>query len=112
MGHDTLNKTISIPNLPRNPHVWDTPAANTLYIDHPIDTAEDLRDKWLSDEIKSNPLMSAEDDSMDLRYGSELGRFAVRTKRHEPSLMDDEPDEPELEDEDDDEENPDGYYAN
>ncbi|MDB5187165.1 MAG: hypothetical protein JWM07_637 [Candidatus Saccharibacteria bacterium] len=111
MLRDTLNKTISIPDLPRNPHVWGTPDANTIYNDHLVDPfTETVREEWLTDETNSNPLVSAEIDTKESRYESELGSLAVHTKNHEPSLMDEDED-PEQDEPDDDEANVDGYYA-
>jgi hypothetical protein len=78
MGHDTLNKKISIPDLPRNPQVWGTPPADMLYNDHSIDPSmNDVRDEWLSNEIDSSPLISPEErDVTESRYGAELGKKA------------------------------------
>jgi hypothetical protein len=79
MGHDTLNKTISIPDLPRNPYAWGIPSADMLYNDHLVDPLEDemLREDWLGDEVNSNPLMSEEKDVKESRYGAKLGGLAV-----------------------------------
>lgn len=81
MGHDTLNQSISVPDLPRKPHVWQTPNADILYDDHLIDPlrAEILREDWLRDETDSNPLTSGEKDIEDTRYGTKLGSLAVGT---------------------------------
>lgn len=81
MGHDTLNRSISIPDLPRKPHEWQAPNADILYDDHLIDPlrTEMLREDWLSDETDSNPLISGEKDIEDTRYGSKLGSLAVGT---------------------------------
>lgn len=92
MGHDALNKKISIPDLPRNPHVWDAPDADMLYNDHLIDplTDDTLREEWLRDETDSNPLISAEKDVEESRYGSKLGSLAVGSNDSERSIVDDE----------------------
>lgn len=81
MGHDTLNKKMSVPDVPRKPHVSgapDAPDANMLYNDHLIDplTDDTLREEWLRDETDSNPLISAEKDIEESRYGAELGKRA------------------------------------
>jgi hypothetical protein len=53
-----------------------------LYSDHLIDpsTADTLREEWLSYENDSNPLVSAEKDVKELRYGPELGKRAFDLK--------------------------------
>lgn len=81
MGHNTLNQSISVPDLPRKPHVWQIPNADMLYDDHLIDPlrTEMLREDWLSDETDSNPLTSGEKDIEDTRYGTKLGSLAVGT---------------------------------
>lgn len=77
MGHDTLNKKISIPDLPRNPRVWGTPPADELYNDHLVDPFTEVqREEWLRDEVDSNPLVSVEKDVKESRYGAELGKRA------------------------------------
>lgn len=90
MGHDTLNKKISIPDLPRNPRVWGTPPADMLYNDHEIDPSTDgLRDAWLTEEIDSNPLISPiERDVAETRYGVELDKRASRLGKQASRLSD------------------------
>lgn len=94
MGHDALNKSISIPDLPRNPNIWNLPNADMLYNDHLIDPLVDetLREDWLGDETNSNPLGSGEKDEEESRYGSKLGSLAVGFNEGEESGEDEESD--------------------
>lgn len=106
MEHDTLNKKISIPDLPRNPHVWDTPDADMLYNDHLVDPLKSdmLREEWLRDETDSNPMISAERDIKESQYDAELGAAAFRSTHRDHSLVDDENEAPDSDEEKDDEE--------
>lgn len=101
MGHDALNKSITIPDLPPNSHVWDTPNADMLYNDHLIDPlmSETLREDWLGDETNSNPLVSGEKDEEESRYGSKLGSLAVGLNEGDESGNDEELDLSESDDE-------------
>jgi hypothetical protein len=106
MEHDTLNKKISIPDLPRNPHVWGTPDADMLYNDHLVDPlkSDSLREEWLRDETDSNPMISTERDIRESQYDSELGGVAFKSAHREDSLMDDEAEVSDSDEEKDDEE--------
>ncbi len=82
MTGDTLNRTFSIPDLPRRSFGEDTaaievPRAGMLYDGHLVDPFEPMREEWLGDEVNSNPLASEEKDVEESRYGAKLGGLAM-----------------------------------
>jgi hypothetical protein len=95
MERNPLNKKISIPDLPRDPHVWATPDADMLYNDHLIDPLQDdkLREEWLLNETNSNPLISTDKDKKDIKeslYGAKLGSAAFKFTHRKHSHADNE----------------------